>query len=143
LKLAQGGSNQRAEIYCPKSGKNAGKWQMEVIKTFNANKQAFAPNWRKEFPDADLVMTLHRDDMVAYEEEGKTVIKRVRKLNSPDKAVFVDINRAKLDKNEGWEASANKLQEKKTRSIMVEIDGSVYDPLGILTTKRKVSVGAT
>lgn len=135
-KVAQGGSNQRAEIYCPKSGKKAGKWQMEVIKSFDANQKDFVPAWRMEHPDADLVMTLHMNDIVAYEEDGNHTVSRVRKLNSIGQVVLVDPRRAKLENAEGWVASANQLQLKNTRPLYVKVDGSVYDPLGELTTPR-------
>lgn len=142
-KFAQGGSNQRAEIYCPKSGEKAGKWQMEVIKTFDANQPGFVPEWRKEYPYAELVMTLHINDMVAYEENEKMEIRRVKKMLSNGMIYLTPhiIAKEQADKL-SWAASANQLQLKKARRIMVEIDGSVYDPLNVLTTKRGKSEAA-
>ncbi|HRC25809.1 MAG TPA: type II CRISPR RNA-guided endonuclease Cas9 [Alphaproteobacteria bacterium] len=120
--------NYCAEIYCPDKGKKAGKWQCEVISNYHAHQKDFVPNWRKEHPTARLVMRLQINDMVAYEENGETVYRRVRKLNKPDKPVFVDPLRAKLDNNEGWAASPKLLQGKNARKIGVDILGRVCDP---------------
>lgn len=122
------GGNYCAEIYCPNKGKNVGQWACEIISNYHAHQKNFTPQWRKENPTAKLIMRLQIDDMVAYEEGGETVIKRVRKLNNPDKVVFVDHLRAKLDPNEGWAASAKQMQLKNVRKISVDITGSVNDP---------------
>jgi CRISPR-associated endonuclease Csn1 len=122
------GSNYCADIYCPDKGKKAGKWHCEIIPTFYAHQKNFIPQWRKENPTAKLIMRLQIDDMVAYEEDDKTMIVRVRKLNAPDKVVFVDHLKAKLGVNEGWAASANQMQLKNLRKISVDIMGRVRDP---------------
>lgn len=122
------GGNYCAEIYCPNKGKNAGQWACEIISNYHAHQKDFIPDWRKGNPTAKLVMRLQIDDMVAYEESGVTVIKRVRKLNNPDKIVFVDHLRAKLDPNEGWAASAKQMQLKNARKISVDIIGRMSDP---------------
>lgn len=133
LKLASGGSNHRVEIYCPMTGKNGDKWQMEVIKTFDANQRDFVPNWRKEYPDAKQIMILHPGDLVAYEEEGITEIRRVKKI-SVDKTIHLTSSHIAKEKSHEftWGASAKQLQLKNARHIIVKIDGSVYDPLNII-----------
>lgn len=120
--------NYCAEIFCPDKGKKAGKWQCEIISNYHAHQKDFIPQWRREHPTAKLVMRLQINDMVAYEENGETVYRRVRKLNKPDKPVFVDPLRAKLGNNEGWAASAKMLQAKNARKIGVDILGRVADP---------------
>lgn len=127
-KLYALGGNYCAEIYCPDKGKKAGQWQCEIISNYHAHQKDFIPQWRKDNPTAKLVMRLQINDMVAYEEDGQTVYRRVRKLNKPNKPVFVDPLRAKLDKNEGWAASPSLLQEKNARKISVDILGRVKDP---------------
>jgi CRISPR-associated endonuclease Csn1 len=122
------GGNYCAEIYCPDKGKKAGQWQCEIISNYHAHQKNFIPQWRKDNPTAKLVMRLQINDMVAYEEDGQIVIRRVRKLNNPDKAVFVDHIRAKLEANEGWVASAKQMQLKNVRKVSVDILGRVKDP---------------
>lgn len=123
------GGNYCAEIYCPDKGKKAGKWQCEIISNYHAHQKDFIPAWRKEHPTARLVMRLHINDMVAYEEDGKTVHKRVRKLNKPNRPVLVDPLKAKLEQNEGWAASPGLLQEKNARKISIDVMGRVKDPV--------------
>lgn len=127
-KLYALGGNYCAEIYCPDKGKKAGQWQCEIISNYHAHKQDFIPKWHRENPTAKLIMRLQINDMVAYQEDGQTVYRRVRKLNKPNKPVLVDPLRAKLDKNEGWAASPSLLQQKNARKIAVDILGRVKDP---------------
>lgn len=122
------GGNYCAEIYCVDKGKQAGQWQCEIIPNYYAHQKDFIPEWRKNNPTAKLIMRLQIDDMVAYEENGETLIRRVRKLNGPDKVVFVDPLVAKLEPNEGWAASAKQMQLKNVRKISVDIIGQVRDP---------------
>jgi CRISPR-associated endonuclease Csn1 len=141
IKLAQGGSNHCAEIYCPKNGKKAGKWQMEVIKTFDANQKGFVPEWYKEFPDAAHMMTLHINDIVAYDENGQTVVVRVQKIGTNGQIFFMKNNTVKSSSEDpSISFMAGSMQSKviNFRRILVEVDGSIYDPLGILTTVPKI-----
>jgi CRISPR-associated endonuclease Csn1 len=124
-KLYALGGNYCAEVYCADKGKKAGQWQCEIISNYHAHQKDFIPQWRRENPTAKLVMRLHINDMVAYEEEGETIIRRVRKLNNPNKPVFVNPLRAKLEKNEGWAASPNQMQLKNARKVSVDILGRI------------------
>src|SRR5690606_27237323 len=45
-KLYALGGNYCAEIYCPDKGKNAGKWQCEIIPHYYAHQKGFIPQWR-------------------------------------------------------------------------------------------------
>ncbi len=126
-----GGSNHCAEIYMTSTGKLAGKWQIEIISTFNANQKGFVPKWRKEFPDAHLVMRLHGNDMVAYDDgNGKSVICRVRKI-SADGRVFIvphaTTSPTRIDK-ETIGRSPSVYQQMNLRKVSVRIDGVVFDP---------------
>lgn len=122
------GGNAYAEIYCPDRGKNAGKWQIEIIPNYCAHQKGFVPNWRHTDAHAKLIMRLHIDDMVAYEKDGKTIIARVKKMGSGK--VYVRENR--IAKEEGdklsWAAYASGMQERNLRKITVTIDGRVIDP---------------
>ena len=122
------GGNAYAEIYCPDRGKNAGKWQIEIIPNYCAHQKGFVPQWRHTNAHAKLIMRLHIDDMVAYEKDGKTVIARVKKMSG--KLVYFRENKiAKEDGNKlSWAASAEQLRLHNGRKITVTIDGRVIDP---------------
>ena len=120
------GGNAYAEIYCPDRGKNAGKWQLEVIPNFKAHQQGFIPDWRHSDAHAKLIMRLHIDDMVAYEEDGKTIIARVQKMDSGHGVFFQENKVAKDEIKSGFGAA--KMQSLNMRPITVTVDGVVLDP---------------
>lgn len=119
------GGNAYAEIYCPDRGKNAGKWQLEIIPNFKAHQKGFVPNWRHTDAHAKLIMRLHIDDMVAYEENGETVIARVKKMDSANGVFFQENKVAKGEVKSGFGAA--KMQSLNMRPITVTIDGVVLD----------------
>lgn len=122
------GGNYCAEIYCPDKGKNAGKWQCEIIPNYYAHQKDFIPQWRKDNPTAKLVMRLQIDDMVAYEEDGEEKICRVKKMTSG----LVYFREHKIAKEEAdklsRKMSANQMQSFNLRKISVDILGRVKDP---------------
>lgn len=132
--VAQGGSNHHAEIYCIKE---MNKWQVEVISTFNANQKDFIPKWKIDFPDAKQIMTLHINDIVAYDDNGKTEIKRVKKILTQG-IIFLTphfIAREQADQY-SWGASARQMQIKNARHVLVECDGSLYDKTNQIVLKN-------
>lgn len=124
------GGNDCAEIYCPDRGKKAGQWQVEIISSFDAHQKGFVPLWKRQRENATtkLVMRLKKNDMVAYEEHGETVIVRVKKLNIDGRMFFEKHSVAKAIK-EPNATSAKQLQLKNARKIHVDILGRVHDPL--------------
>lgn len=122
------GGNAYAEIYCPDRGKNAGKWQIEIIPNYCAHQKGFVPQWRHTDAHAKLIMRLHIDDMVAYEKDGKTIIARVKKMTGklfylrPHKIAQEDADKL------SWAASAEQFRLRNGRKIAVTIDGRVIDP---------------
>lgn len=136
-KLMQGGSNHHAEIYCIIHPDKGERWGCEIIKTFDVNQKEFTPQWKKDYPNANLITVLHRNDIVAYEENGKTEIRRVKKLGAPGNIFLTPCNISKqLEDEFTWGASARQLQLKNARKIHIDVHGDIYDPLGFLTTKR-------
>lgn len=122
------GGNAYAEIYCPDRGKNAGKWQIEIIPNYCAHQKGFVPQWRHTDAHAKLIMRLHIDDMVAYEKDGKTVIARVKKMTG-GKVYFRENKIAKEEADKlSWQGYPSKMQENNLRKIAVTIDGRVIDP---------------
>lgn len=122
------GGNAYAEIYCPDRGKNAGKWQIEIIPNYCAHQKNFVPNWRHTDAHAKLIMRLHIDDMVAYEKDGETIIARVKKMTGGK----IYLRENKIAKEEGdsksWAAYPSGMQERNLRKITVTVDGVVLDP---------------
>ena len=126
------GGNHHIDIFCPIKDKKelkikAGKWYAETVSTFDANQKNFAPQWKKDHPTAKLVMRLHINDMVAYEENGKREIYRVQKLDGYFDAPFVIPHLDSTDK-QSRKVSAKQLQEKNARKIAVTPAGKVLDP---------------
>lgn len=123
------GNNYCADIYCPDKGKKAGKWQIEIIPMFYAHQQNFTPNWQKENPTAKKVMRLYINDTVAYEENGKTEIRRVRMLSIANKIIYMrKINIAMKENDIGEQFSAKRFQKTNARKVGVDILGRVSDP---------------
>jgi CRISPR-associated endonuclease Csn1 len=121
------GNNYCADIYCPDKGKKASKWQIEIISMFNAHQPNFEPLWHRENPTAKKIMRLYINDTVAYEENNKTEIRRVKKMSVDGRLFFIDHRIAKIDKNPNA-TSVKQMQENGYRKIGVDILGRVSDP---------------
>ena len=134
-RYAATGSNHHIDIFCPIKDKKelkikAGQWYAETVSTFDANQKGFEPQWRKDHPTAKLVMRLHINDMVAYDENGKREIRRVKKIDAATERVYLVshlVANEQADKL-SWAASANLLQKKNARKIAVTQVGKVFDP---------------
>lgn len=123
------GSNAYAEVYCPDRGKNAGKWQVEIIPNYCAHQKDFIPKWRRTDAHAKLVMRLYKNDMVAYEKDGKIVIARVKKLSGNGVIVFRSHLIAKEEGDKlSWQAVPSSMQSANLRKIRVDVLGRVIDP---------------
>lgn len=131
------GGNHHIDIFCPIKDKKsdddtkykASKWYAETATHFDGNKKDFSPKWQKEHPTAKLIMRLHINDMVAYDEDGKREIRRVKQINATEDRVMLTPHLiAKEDANKlSWVASANQLQEKNARKISVTPSGKILD----------------
>ena len=122
------GSNAYAEIYCPDRGKNAGKWQVEIIPNYCAHQKGFVPKWRHTDAHAKLIMRLCINDMVAYEKDGKTIIARVKKMTC-GRIYFRDHKIAKEDADKlSWQGYPTVMQSANLRKIYVDVLGRVIDP---------------
>jgi len=123
------GNNYCADIYCPDKGKKAGKWQIEIIPMFYAHQTNFIPDWQKENPTATKVMRLYINDTVAYEENDKTEIRRVRMLSIANKIIYMrEINTAIKDNDIGEQFSATRFQKTNAHKVGVDILGRISDP---------------
>lgn len=124
-----GGSNYCTDIYCPNRGPHKGKWCAETISTFDAHQKGFIPSWKKAEPEAKLIMRLFRNDTVAYDEDGKHIIARVKKMS--DGYVWLIPHNVVSPEENGWQASARQLEKKNTRKVKVDMLGRVFDPNGM------------
>lgn len=89
----KGDSNAYYDIYLnPKTG----KWDGEIVSTFDANQKNFLPEWRKRHPTTRLVMRLRRQDMIELDAGGARLIMRVQKI-SKGKITLAPHNEANVD----------------------------------------------
>jgi len=122
------GGNYCAEIYRPNRGRSKNKWQIEVISYYDAHRKDFKPKWRRDEPEAKLIMRLFKDDMVAWENGGGREIMRVKKFNQDGRLFFAPHVLAKSVR-EPNATSVKQLQERDARKIKVDILGRIFDPL--------------
>jgi CRISPR-associated endonuclease Csn1 len=59
-----------------------GKWNGEAVRRFDANQDGHGPRWRREHPHAKLVMRVHKGDLIRLENNGKTEIMVVHRLDA-------------------------------------------------------------
>lgn len=79
-KYAETNGNYCAEIYIPNRGKNEGKWCIEIISNFDAHKKDFIPKWRKEEPEAKMIMRVFINDMLELEINDNNKDSAIKKL---------------------------------------------------------------
>ena len=59
-----------------------GKWNGEAVRRFDANQDGGRSRWRHEHPDAQLVMRIHKGDLIRLETDGKNEIMVVHRLDA-------------------------------------------------------------
>lgn len=125
-----GDNNYCADIYVSPNGKQAGKWQVEIISAFNANQKGFVPEWRRENPNAKRVMRLHINDMVALDDaSGERIICRVQKINTDGRVFCIPHNVANLeDKSQSKGYGTSRMVAHNFRKVSVRVDGVLLDP---------------
>lgn len=146
-KYAETNGNYCAEIYMSNRGKNNGKWCVEVISNFDAHQKDFIPKWRKEEPEAKLIMRLFINDMVEIEVNDNNKDSAIKKLIpfAVDNKVIVKVkkmtngliylrphNVAKEIKSDelSWACSAENLRLANAQKVRVS-------PLGKITYLKK------
>ena len=118
------GNNYCLEVYVPNRGKNAGKYQMEVISNYQAHQPNFTPKWRKEEPEAKLIMRLFINDIVIYyDENDQPIIGRVKKMDQ-SQFYIKDINASNSDN--GVSFSVSKLEKTKAHRVYISPIGELY-----------------
>ncbi len=80
-KAYSAGDNHRIEIYALPDG----GWRGEGVTVFDANRPAFEPAWRAEHPDAELVMRVHKGDLIEADlGDGREIYRVCRLVPSND-----------------------------------------------------------
>lgn len=130
-RYVKGDSNYCYEIF----RKPNGRWDGEVISTFDANQRGFDPSSSTAQNGLPLVMRIHKDDVLAIDQEGSRRLLRVAKF-STGMIALVDLNEANVDartrdKNSGLKyifKSPSTLQPLRARLAGVNVLGYVNDP---------------
>lgn len=115
-----------------------GKWDAEVVTTFDAHRRDFVPRMRRENHNARKIMSLKKGDMVACNdpESGERVIAIVRKFDQRNKQLYLDPHNeaGNLDQREKARTykplrpRPNPLKEYRPRQIRIDEIGQVFDP---------------
>ena len=128
-KAYKGDANAYMEIYAdPKTG----KWQSEIISTFNANTPGFIPQWRKAHPAAKMLMRIRINDMILFKDTGE--ICRVQKMSgaeitlSPHNEANVDArNRDKDDPFKFIRISPSSIQKRDGVKLHISPTGRLSE----------------
>ena len=141
-KYAETDGNYCAEIYIPNRGKKEGKWCIEIISNFDAHRKDFIPKWKKEEPEAKLIMRLFINDMVEIEVNENNKDSAIKKLLpfAKDNKIIARVkkmtngliylrphNIAKENKADefSWAASSENLQIANTKRIKISALGKI------------------
>jgi CRISPR-associated endonuclease Csn1 len=115
-----------------------GKWDAEVVTTFDAHRPDFVPRMRRDNHNARKIMSLKKGDMVAYNDpdSGERVIAIVRKFDQRGKQLYLDAHNeaGNLDKREKegtykpLRPRPNPLKQYRPRQVRLDEIGQVFDP---------------
>ncbi|MBN8963881.1 MAG: hypothetical protein J0H89_00545 [Rhizobiales bacterium] len=115
-----------------------GKWDAEVVTTFDAHRPDFVPRMRRDNHNARKIMSLKKGDMVAYDDPGGggRIIAIVRKFDQRNKQLYLDAHNeaGNLDQREKEKTykplrpMPNPLKKYRPRQVRVDEIGQVSDP---------------
>ncbi|MCG8474242.1 MAG: hypothetical protein MI784_01980, partial [Cytophagales bacterium] len=135
-----------AENYCLDIVETAkGNWRCAGVSRFDANQgdgalsETFEPPWRRDWPDAGLVMRLRKNDLIAVEDApGERRIMRVVRLEPSANRVRLaehfeggELQKRHEDRGDlfRWDlASVSRLKGRLARLVHVDPAGRVIDP---------------
>jgi CRISPR-associated endonuclease Csn1 len=105
----------------------ADRWEADVITVFDANRRGFDLMRQRGPNGEEVVMRLHKDDMVRLEVDGAMAVMRVVKMS--EKSVFLaDHREANASANNRYkEYSAEQLRKAAARGVGVDVLGYVND----------------
>lgn len=112
-----------------------GRWDGEVINTFEANQKAFKVSETTAQNGLPLVMRIHKDDALAIEVDGQRQLLRVAKFSEGkiNLAAHMEANVAARNANPSdtfkyLQFAPSKLKTARARLVGVDILGHVNDP---------------
>lgn len=130
-RYVKGDGNYCYEIF----RKPDGRWDGEVISSFEANQRSFAESSAQAQNGMPLVMRLHKDDVLAIEQAGEIGLMRVAKFSEGMIAMAApqegNVDARTRDKNSGLKyffKSPSALQPLRARLVGIDVLGYVNDP---------------
>lgn len=128
-----GDSNYRYDVWETLDG----KWQGEVVSMFDAHQPEWSSKFHRENPTARKVLSLHQNDMVAYDDPdvGYTIA-RVVKFDQNGRIYFAphneaDVSRRDSDKEDPFKLTCKYvagLKKIQCRQIRIDDIGRAFDP---------------
>lgn len=128
----KGDSNYRYDVWEMPDG----KWQAEVVSTFDAHRAGWESKIRRDCPTARKVLSLHQHDLVAIEKSGERELVRVVKFSEKQLALAPPNESGSLkaraaDKDDPFNyiyPSPNTLKALQARQVRIDELGRVLDP---------------
>lgn len=128
------GDNYCVDLYALPDG----RWAGEGVSVFHANRNDYVPDWRRETPGAQLVMRVHKGDLLAIDGGGNDAIFQVHRLDAkagrfklaPHNASG-NLDRRHVDADDPFRwlmISYNQLKVRNARKVTVDFLGRVRDP---------------
>jgi CRISPR-associated endonuclease Csn1 len=115
-----------------------GRWSGEAITVFDANRPGYVPRWRREAPGAELVMQVHKGDLLKLEHDGKERVMRVVRLGVKAGVLWLaehnqggEFQKRHDDKDDPFRwlfASFSQMPSRRARKVTVDVLGRVNDP---------------
>ena len=127
-RYVQGGSNFCIDIWTSDKGPKPGIWQAHPVSMYQAHQKTAMPKWRRGNPTAWRVMRLHKNDMVAYEDNEQTHICRVQKLFTDQRvSLRPHFVASEIGDKLSVRRTASWLQKHNARRVWVDPLGRVHD----------------
>lgn len=129
-----GSSNYRIDIWDLPNG----KWEGEVISTFEANSgNEYRSAVKEKHPTARKIMRLHKNDLIAIENRGERQIMRVVKFRQSKQIALAghteagDLKKRDADGNDPFKylyCQPSTLRKFKARKVKIDETGRLFDP---------------
>jgi CRISPR-associated endonuclease Csn1 len=128
------GDNHHVEIYQTPDG----RWHGEAVTMFQANQPDHRPAWRRDHPDARLVVKLHKGDLLKLEYQGREQVMRVVRLEAKNGRLRLaahheggDLQKRHDDRDDPFRwffCAFGKMKQLGARPVRVDVLGRVADP---------------
>ncbi len=115
-----------------------GTWVGKAVTVFEANQICRQTDRSPEYPEAQLVMRVHKGDLLKMEHNGEEVVMKIVKLEPTNNRLWLcshldggDLQKRHDNKDDPFRwalVSYNKLKERHARKVHVDVLGRVNDP---------------